>query len=91
MTNWKDNFKTKPPKDDVLPTWDEVPEMCLAYDREEYAPIAASWRLLQEFGAQELDDLAEDQRLEFTEKLYHRYSACVQARISRGVKPEEAK
>lgn len=67
--------------------WIDVPGKLANYDAELYAPDNAGARLLLNYGAMSLADVAEHRRDEFEADLDYRLGACVNLRNSKAVRP----
>lgn len=62
--------------------WADVPNKLTQYALETYAPLQADVELLNEYGAQTLDEVREERRADFEADLDYRLGACINLRNS---------
>lgn len=63
-------------------SWADVPTKLVQYALETYAPLQADVELLNEYGAQTLDEVREERRADFEADLDYRLGACINLRNS---------
>lgn len=62
--------------------WADVANKLIQYALETYAPLQADVELLNEYGAQTLDEVREERRADFEADLDYRLGACINLRNS---------